>query len=46
MPEPITFIKSATMVKAPMHKPPNEAAIGIYLFNFGIGSLSPPTNLY
>lgn len=31
LPEPITPMKSAIMVRAPMHIPPNVAAMGIYL---------------
>lgn len=31
VPEPIAPIKSAKMVRAPIHIPPNKAAVGIYL---------------
>jgi hypothetical protein len=33
VPEPMAPMKSATMVKAPMHMPPNAAAVGMYLLS-------------
>jgi hypothetical protein len=33
IPDPIAPKKSAKIVRAPIHIPPNEAAMGIYLFN-------------
>ncbi|BAT07621.1 Os09g0347750 [Oryza sativa Japonica Group] len=33
VPEPIAPMKSARTVNAPMHTPPNAAAVGMYLFN-------------
>lgn len=33
VPDPIAPIKSAKIVKAPIHIPPNKAAVGIYLLN-------------
>ncbi len=43
VPEPIAPTKSAKIVKAPIHIPPNVAAIGMYLFNFSfmLWSLNP-----
>jgi len=34
VPDPIAPIKSARIVKDPIHIPPKVAATGIYLFNF------------
>ena len=33
VPEPIAPMKSAKIDRAPIHTPPNAAAVGIYLFN-------------
>lgn len=47
VPEPIAPKKSATIVKAPMHIPPNVAAMGIYLFKTSLTllSLKPTTDM-